>query len=405
MSRKGLALLIACLATGTGFAEGNDFNFVPFDLGGDYYSFEVSDLDVYNLDQQPFSTTISIVGGPDLRAEDKNRSSNDVLAFRGNGSSSGGFVTPSRIGDEAVSVRCTVGLFTTGRRQKPLRTGINAGETVAFTGIGAVGGNDFLFAGVAPRKDGTQVFARDNTRLLTNVFLDDVFAVELDLEKGVQSQGGQDMSFARLSVRPAGSDDPFDLLVEELFPVFDDPFPQGLDTIFGVDGLDEDGQIFFDNIFVSGLEGIAEAAASELLDDAFELEVSAFVELFVNPDGAKKKIQRAVKKLKKAKRSLKKNRKDLSPTTDLSRTRAAIGTALDLDQQVLDAIEGGDATEADRLLIEVTTEKARAELFLQGHDPGPGPFEDGVGGFDLDDPIFVDGFESGDVSAWSLTDR
>ena len=41
---------------------------------------------------------------------------------------------------------------------------------------------------------------------------------------------------------------------------------------------------------------------------------------------------------------------------------------------------------------------------MEGHNPQPGPFPDGLGGFDTNDPIFADGFESGDVSAWSTGD-
>ena len=41
---------------------------------------------------------------------------------------------------------------------------------------------------------------------------------------------------------------------------------------------------------------------------------------------------------------------------------------------------------------------------MDGHNPQPGPLPDGLGGFVAGDPIFADGFESGDVSAWSTGD-
>ncbi len=78
-----------------------------------------------------------------------------------------------------------------------------------------------------------------------------------------------------------------------------------------------------------------------------------------------------------------------------------LARAKDLDQQALDAIDSGDTSKASESLIEASTAKARAELFMEGHNPQPGPFPDELGGFDAGDPIFTDGFESGDVSEWS----
>jgi hypothetical protein len=89
------------------------------------------------------------------------------------------------------------------------------------------------------------------------------------------------------------------------------------------------------------------------------------------------------------------------PGTRSSDALIELNTAKRLDQEALDAIAAGDLTTASQRLIDASTAKARAELFLEGHNPQPGPFPDGLGGFDAGDPIFADGFESGDVSAWS----
>lgn len=71
---------------------------------------------------------------------------------------------------------------------------------------------------------------------------------------------------------------------------------------------------------------------------------------------------------------------------------------------MLSAIDNGDTSKAGQLLIDATLTKTRAGLFMEGHNPQRGPSPDGLGGFDVGDPIFSDGFESGDVSAWSTGD-
>ena len=104
---------------------------------------------------------------------------------------------------------------------------------------------------------------------------------------------------------------------------------------------------------------------------------------------------------REAKRQIQRVRPEFQQNTKGAKALRELTKAIKQDQQALEKIAAGDTSAAVDLLIQAAEHKARAELFISGHNPRPGPFPDGTGGFDAGDPLFADGFESGDVSAWS----
>ena len=162
--------------------------------------------------------------------------------------------------------------------------------------------------------------------------------------------------------------------------------------------------MFIDDVFTFNLRDPAGVPVTNYIDEAFDHEINAFVELSQDPDAAKALIETALSHIASAEHAI-------STGSFQSGTRSAdalteLAAAKKFDEQALDEIAAGDTTKAGELSIEASTAKARAELFLDGHNPEPGPFPNGLGGFDDDDSdsIFADGFESGDVSAWSTGD-
>jgi hypothetical protein len=202
-----------------------------------------------------------------------------------------------------------------------------------------------------------------------------VFAVELRITKGLDRDANdQEFDAAGVRVRPAGSQDDF-MIVGDYFEPFnldgsDAVFPNttGFGATFGADNLGPGGTMFIADVFTNGIRDPAciEVAMGKITEAQNQFGQSEFQEGTRSSD--------ALFELNKAKQ---------------------------LDQEALAAIAAGDLPTASQKLIDASTAKARAELFLEGHNPQPGPFPDGLDGFDLGDPIFADGFESGDVSAWS----
>ena len=120
--------------------------FIPFDdPASDFYSFEVSDLEVYNLE---FNTDGASVGIGD----------NDVLEIQGMSSGSFGIAKPKTIGfGDHVRVQATVGVPMDGNT--PRLDGLVPGESFAGVQI-----NDkqtdppkFVIGAAFPSPDGTTV--------------------------------------------------------------------------------------------------------------------------------------------------------------------------------------------------------------------------------------------------------
>ena len=206
------------------------------------------------------------------------------------------------------------------------------------------------------------------------------------------------MNVRRVRSRPAGLDDPFDTLFEDFsLPV--DPPPSFIGSA-GVPGLDEGGTMFIDDIVTFNLRDPASTLATNLINQAVDEEINGFILLSSNPAEAKRLIEGAVAKIIEAEQAISSN-SEFQQGTRYPQALAELAKARQFDQQALEAIVGGNTTQVGDLLINAAEAKARAKLFLDGHNPLPGPFPDGLGGFDAGDPIFADGFESGDVSAWS----
>ena len=369
-------------------------NFLPFDEpDADYYSFEVSDLDVYNFEIFTNEASARLRGGQ-----------NDVLEIVGQGAGAFGVGFPDRIGFDRVVMSGTVGVRTKGG--EPVLTGINPGTTFAGFGIDAVSDDiDSAFVGAKPFADGTRTFGMDeNGQFPMTIFYPDVFDVELVVDRYTFPINGMPMEKTTVKSRPAGSDTVFDIIIDALSSVPTNPFPDGLFGSFVVAELDEGGIMFLDDIITVNLRDPAGVPVTNLIIDAFDAEIDAFIELSMRPVAARQLIQSAIDKITQAENTI--SAGSFQSGTLSADALIELMKAKDLDQQALRAIANGDTDKAGQLLIGATTAKARVELFMEGHNPQPGPFPDGLGGFDDDDPdfIFADGFESGDVSAWSTGD-
>ena len=182
------------------------------------------------------------------------------------------------------------------------------------------------------------------------------------------------------------------------------PNVNGFQTTFGADRLGPGATMFIDDVITSGLGDPAAVPVTTSIDEAFDLEIEAFVKTAQSPADADRLIERAIDLLTAAEQqiSLAGGFQSGSRTSD---ALMELSKAKKLDVEAREAIANNDPATANQALIDAATAKARAELFLEGHNPQPGPFPDGLGGFDAGDPIFADGFESGDVSAWSTGER
>ena len=234
----------------------------------------------------------------------------------------------------------------------------------------------------------------------TPVFYPDVNAVECFVELRQDETANGSLLHKRVGSRPSGTDQPFDILVDadDVPTTSGQPF-RDFEGGTGIFGLGPGGSMFIDDVFTRNLGSLAGATVTGLIDGAFDKEIDAFVKLTTDTPAARELIEAAIAEITLAEQAI-----SLGGFESGSRSADALrelSNAKDLDQQALDAIDSGDTARAPELLIEASTAKARAELFMEGHNPQPGPFPDTLGGFDVGDPIFADGFESGDVSAWS----
>lgn len=137
--------------------------------------------------------------------------------------------------------------------------------------------------------------------------------------------------------------------------------------------------MFIDDVSSVNLQSVDATAISAVIDSVFEKEIDAFVKLAQDPAAAGVLIREALTQIAEAKNAL----SLLDPGLHIRKSDALIELikAEQLDQAALSQIEKGNVAEANHYLIEASTAKARAELFLEGHDPQPGPFPDGLGGF------------------------
>ena len=380
---------------------------------GDFYSFEVSVLDVYNLTFEG-GASFSIEGGPDLDFARRRLDTNDVLGVTGRGDESFGAVTPGRTArlfslnpnpafSQNIAIRNTIGVFTDGEDEVVGGLGQAAGATsinevvadggdARATGCGAVP----LFGGA---NNGFLTFGfNQNDTPSRSVFYPGVNAVECSVEVAIVETAAGPMFREVVGSRPAGTGLPFDSLVDEMTMSLELPF-RDFQAGAGIFGLGEGGTMYIDNMTTFNIRDSAGTTVLDLLNLAFDKELLALVKELTDRPAARELIEAAIAEITRAEQAI-----SLGGFESGSRSAdalRALSNAKDLDQQALAAIDSGDSLRFGQLLIEAFTAKARAELFMEGHNPQPGPFPDGLGGFDVGDPIFADGFESGDVSAWS----
>lgn len=372
--------------------------FIPFDdPAADFYSFEVSDLEVYNLEFNTSGATVGI--GPGV-------GNDDVLVIQGLSEGGFGIATPKTIGfGQRPRVQGTVGVPMDGNT--PRLDGIVPGETFAGIQINDKQSDPpkFVIGAAFPSSDGTTVVGATQEGVMDQIFLPGVFAVELAVDRGVDDFNGIPHDGAGVRYRPAGSNDDFAILFDRYFQISDEgsnptlPNENGFQTTFGADRLGPEGTMFIDDVTTLALRDPAVVPVTTFINDAFDLEIEAFVKIAQSPGEADRLIERSIELITAAEQQI-----SLAGFQDGTRASDALmelSKAKKLDVQAREAIASGDAATANQALIDASTAKARAELFLEGHNPQPGPFPDGLGGFDDGDPIFADGFESGDVSAWS----
>ncbi len=239
-----------------------------------------------------------------------------------------------------------------------------------------------------------------------------MFAVNIVVDRGVDDIDNIPHGGAGVRYRPAGSNDDLAILFDRYFQITDEgsdavlPNENGFQTTFGSDLLGPGGTMFIDDVFTTDLRDPAVTPVTTLIDESFDEEIEAFVLIAQDPMAARGLIERALEKITAAQQQI--SQGGFQAESRSSDALVELNKAKQLDQEALQAIDNGDKPAANDALIEASTAKARAELFLEGHNPQPGPFPDGLGGFDPGDPILADRFESGDVSAWSTgepTDR
>ena len=232
-------------------------------------------------------------------------------------------------------------------------------------------------------------------------FYPDVFAVEIIVDRGIFDIEGVPMDVTRVQSRPDGSDAPFDLIFEDFSAVSPNPFPNGLIGSWGVANLDDGGTMFIDDVLTVDLRDPAGVSVANLINEAFDQEFDAFVKVDQDANLARQLIESAIDKITLAEQAI--GLGGFQASTRVADALTELANAKDRDRRALDSLDSGDTSRAKDFLIFARTFKARAELFMRGHNPQPGPFPDGLGGFDVGDPVFADGFESGDVSAWSTS--
>ena len=262
--------------------------FIPFDEpDADFYSFEVSDLEVYNLEFDMSGATVGIGSG------NGTNDTNDVLEIQGLSSGSFGIAKPKTIGfGDRVSVQGTVGVPMDGNT--PRLDGIEPGKSFGGFQINDKQSDPprFVIGATFPGADGTTVVGATQEGTLGQMFLPGVFAVELVVDRGVDDIDGVPHDGAGVRYRPAGSQDDFAILFDRYFQITDEgsdpvvPNENGFQTTWA-DRLGPGATMFIDDVFTVDLRDPAVVPVTTLIDEAFDLEIEAFVLIAQDPGGAK----------------------------------------------------------------------------------------------------------------------
>ena len=366
--------------------------------GGDFYGFEVSALDVYNLQFGPGDIMPTIGPAPDLMLDDI-LSTNDALNFTSTGQGSDGLVRLPRIAAGEGAIQVTLGFDGVLRPTSPESA---PSLFVQLQQVGS-GSAQSTVCGARLSATGILAFAQDENGEAPNTrFYPDADALDCSVYEAVApDNAGVTGHYTIVKSRPAGADKlvQWDVLLAAHEPLDASlPIP-GWQTGFGVDNLDEGGRVYVDDVLTFGFNGTAEQPVIDLIEQALDLELDAMDEASVSPDAAVVSIDAAIGKLTEAETLL--NAGGFAAETNSAAALSAVRAALDDDRAARDFLTEADAVEAVNRLLDSALEKALAQIMLRGHNPQPGPFPDGMGGVDFGDPIFTDGFESGDVSAWS----
>ena len=169
--------------------------------------------------------------------------------------------------------------------------------------------------------------------------------------------------------------------------------------------------MYFDDIFTSGLNGSAEQPVIDNLMEAAGHNIQVFAELLKpNFDSAEAvdHLTEAIDTLQTARQAMRTG--NFQPSTKIPKALGATGKALKFNQQAITAIQAGRTNDAIEAVLKAFHQKAKAGLFMRGHNPKAKNkrFDEGDPQlFDLDKfppGIFADGFEAGDVNAWSRSD-
>ena len=274
-----------------------------------------------------------------------------------------------------------------------------------------------------PFDDGVLTFGRTGNGESPNTFsYPDATSAWCEVQRGVRpDNSGTPRNWTRIRSRPDISS-PWDI-IESTTPVLPasdfDLFDDSLIGSWGAVNLDPGGIMFADNVLLSGLSGSAEEPIIALISESFDLEIEAFVELNKDTAKAEDLILSAGSKITDAVVALT-SAMDQGTLQRRTKARKALKALQEAGRNDFDAFNerrSGNIQKAGELLLMAAANKARAELFMEGHAPRSRASRDGKGGFDDGDPdfvnkdydfsdfadpiIFTDGFESGDTSAWS----
>ena len=164
---------------------------------------------------------------------------------------------------------------------------------------------DFVFGGAFPLDSGTKTFGANQNGTFPNTFFySDVFDVEIVVDRAFLEVGGVPMEKTTVKSRPAGSDAEFDIIIDDFTSAPTNPFPNGLIGSFGVANLDQGGTMFIDDVFTFNLRDPAGVPVTNYIDEAFDHEINAFVELSQDPDAAKALIETALSHIASAEHAI-----------------------------------------------------------------------------------------------------
>ena len=397
-----------------GQGEDSIFNHYPIDvIIGDYGSMEFSGRGVFNYEVKRSGVRVKLGKGPEGGFPEP---INDVLEFFAIRRNASGEIRIRRRADgsETVIVQGEMGLFT--EDSAPLLNGIV--RDVSFGVFEIINPDDRgerVFAGFTPTTNGVKAYGglrengQDQFFPQTPTF-PGATAIDVDLQKGRRMRNGGLQDFTQVRVRETGTRGWTTLYKSaELVPVPAEPATR-LEVEFSVGGLNPGGRVYFDDIFTWGLNGSAEQPVIDNLMEAAGHNIQVFDELLKpNFDSAEAvdHLTDGIDMLQNARQLMRTC--DCQPSTRISKAVGATRKALKFNQQAITAIQAGQTNDAIEAVLKAVHQKAKAGLYMRGHNPKKKNkrFDKGDDPqlFDLDElppGIFADGFESGDVNAWSL---